>query len=286
MIVSAKDCWAKGTKQHADYFNDITENRLKEKVEGMDEWVRIFIIENLETIRDGDRDNFTQLITQFNCLTSTLEEDVKKTALDVLQSIFDYDHFSKKRPNSWCAYKLCETSDIITCPYCNLSFAHTIFRDEQGAIRPTLDHYFDKATYPFLAISIENLVPSCYSCNSSLKGTRNFYKEPHLHPLFDNESIEFSLTNMLNSVGDLRELDASHIILTTTGDAALNSKNTFALSERYEAIEMEAKHITEGIINYRDIPDTLQWVLRGVTAENYKNRIMGKMIMDLMKQFS
>lgn len=285
MIVSAKNCWAAGAAKHADYFNKTTSKKINAKIGEMDKWLRNFIMENLGTIRDGDRDDFTQLIMQFNCMTSTLQKDVKNKALDMLRSIFDYDSFSEKKKSSWCAYKLCETSDISTCPYCNLSFAHTIFRDDNGVIRPTLDHYFDKATYPFLAISIENLVPSCYLCNSSLKGTGNFYEKPHLHPLIDKESIEFSLAGPWRATYDLRELEYSHIALSATVSAAINSMNTFILNERYKAIEKEAKHIAEGLLSYRDNPEALPWVLRGVNAQNYKNRIMGKMIMDLNKQF-
>jgi len=36
----------------------------------------------------------------------------------------------------------------------------------------TLDHVIDKATYPYLSLSIFNLVPSCYICNSKLKGSK------------------------------------------------------------------------------------------------------------------
>ena len=36
----------------------------------------------------------------------------------------------------------------------------------------TLDHVFDKGKYPYFALSLFNLVPCCYICNSKLKGSK------------------------------------------------------------------------------------------------------------------
>ncbi|MDQ1856272.1 hypothetical protein [Chryseobacterium sp. WLY505] len=38
----------------------------------------------------------------------------------------------------------------------------------------TLDHFIPKGKFPFLSVSIYNLIPSCYSCNSKFKGQKNF----------------------------------------------------------------------------------------------------------------
>jgi hypothetical protein len=57
----------------------------------------------------------------------------------------------------------------------------------------SLDHFYDKDTYPFLAISIFNLVPCCHICNSKFKHTKNFYNLEDLHPYEDsfNEKLNF-----------------------------------------------------------------------------------------------
>lgn len=39
----------------------------------------------------------------------------------------------------------------------------------------TLDHLLPQSEYPYLSLSLFNLVPSCYSCNSKLKGKKNIY---------------------------------------------------------------------------------------------------------------
>jgi hypothetical protein len=38
----------------------------------------------------------------------------------------------------------------------------------------TLDHLLDKGKFPLIALSLYNFVPSCYTCNSKLKGSKQF----------------------------------------------------------------------------------------------------------------
>ena len=45
---------------------------------------------------------------------------------------------------------------------------------------------FQKAKYPYLGLSLYNLIPCCQICNSSFKGTKDFYKTEHLHPYIEN----------------------------------------------------------------------------------------------------
>ena len=37
-------------------------------------------------------------------------------------------------------------------------------------LKSAFDHYFPRARYPFLGLSLYNLIPACTRCNSSLKG--------------------------------------------------------------------------------------------------------------------
>ena len=131
--------------------------------------------------------NTAKEISKFSC---------KATYADFLgecKAVFDYGKFSDKNTKGWNAYRLCETSKYQMCPYCQQAGALTIFRDSDDmAFRPTLDHFYPKAQYPFLALSLFNLVPSCHTCNSSLKTTKDFYVEPHLHPFEDQEFIRFT----------------------------------------------------------------------------------------------
>ena len=50
------------------------------------------------------------------------------------------------------------------CPYCNRLFITTV-NTPTRRIRPQLDHFRNKNDYPFLALSVNNLIPSCGVCN-------------------------------------------------------------------------------------------------------------------------
>lgn len=55
-----------------------------------------------------------------------------------------------------------EKLNIDTCVYCNRNYTIQIVNDRA---RAELDHWFPKESYPILALSFYNLIPSCHSCN-------------------------------------------------------------------------------------------------------------------------
>lgn len=56
----------------------------------------------------------------------------------------------------------------------------------------TLDHFIPKAKFPYFALSLYNLIPSCYSCNSKFKGAMEFSDINNLNSLSPS-SNSFSL---------------------------------------------------------------------------------------------
>jgi hypothetical protein len=56
----------------------------------------------------------------------------------------------------------------------------------------TLDHFIPKAKFPYFALSLFNLIPSCYSCNSKFKGAMEFANISNLNSLSPSSS-SFSL---------------------------------------------------------------------------------------------
>lgn len=124
---------------------------------------------------------------------------------DNLKTIFDekYNTWIKPRTKTD-PYKFIKTLNIKACPYCNLEYAQvttfprTNVPDKENNknnkyIHPALDHFYPKAIYPFFALSLNNLVPSCTTCNSSIKGDDDSiksYKEI-IHP-YDEEGINYS----------------------------------------------------------------------------------------------
>lgn len=72
----------------------------------------------------------------------------------------------------WNAYFFIYESNLRTCPYCNRQYITSVLTST-GKMRATLDHFLPKNKYPYFSMSLYNLVPSCYNCNSSLKGDDN-----------------------------------------------------------------------------------------------------------------
>lgn len=90
---------------------------------------------------------------------------------------------------SWCPYTLLLANKIDVCPYCNRQYITTSF-SEDGKTRAHLDHFYPKSRYPYLSMSLYNLVPSCSVCNSSLKGEKEFSKDS-LNPYEDSYNDYF-----------------------------------------------------------------------------------------------
>lgn len=168
--------------------------------------------------------------------------------------IFDYHNFINKT-KGYDAYDLCSASKARNCPYCNQSYAFTV-RSQKKEFRPTLDHFFPQESHPHLALSLYKLVPSCSICNSMLKGRVNFYKTPHPHPLFDDESIDFSLetTKSRNEIIALLDINIKKIKITHKNDIkTINSIKSFIIEKRYESFIFEAVNFARCKIYYDEL---------------------------------
>ncbi len=79
--------------------------------------------------------------------------------------------------------------DMKVCPYCNRNYIFNFLKTNKKNATAQLDHFFDKGTYPYLAVCLYNLVPSCSTCNQrkSTKKCNIFY--PYLESF--NDSVKF-----------------------------------------------------------------------------------------------
>lgn len=106
------------------------------------------------------------------------ENNTKRAkAKDICKSIFDYEKFTEKKKVT---YWLLRELDVRVCPYCNRIYTITLPSEmelEKGekfvTTRPTFDHFYSKDEYPYLAVSLFNLIPSCHVCNMN-KGTSQY----------------------------------------------------------------------------------------------------------------
>ncbi len=100
---------------------------------------------------------------------------------NAIVNCFDYGTFT----GTIKAYDLLKPLDVDVCPYCNRQFVNT-YIDDDGRTRATLDHFYSRSDHPYFALSFFNLVPSCYVCNSSFKGRKEFSADKNSNPYVES----------------------------------------------------------------------------------------------------
>lgn len=106
-------------------------------------------------IRSFDNTNLSNLIYDANLQTLTYLGER-------LQWAFRYDDFR--------ATKLVEISkrmNLKSCLYCNSQFTLVVTQNAQDIAKFQFDHFFPQSQYPYLSISLQNLIPVCANCNLS-----------------------------------------------------------------------------------------------------------------------
>lgn len=106
-----------------------------------------------------------------------------------LAEIFDYKR-KFRDATDWNSGKYIELlmgKGLQYCPYCNTKMleAYPVVSDGDGYHKGPLDHFYDKSDYPYLALSIYNLIPVCERCNN-LKGYKSATLKTHSHPFKDD----------------------------------------------------------------------------------------------------
>ncbi|WP_313242143.1 hypothetical protein [Stutzerimonas nitrititolerans] len=213
-----------------------------------------------------------------------------------IERVFNYKRFTAKS-SKWNAYTLCRKSKARICPYCNHAYAFTL-QSVNGDFRPTLDHFYFKDEYPHLALTLYNLVPSCSSCNSSLKGEADFYSKAHLNPLFDAENIIFYLTagDDPSAIVDAVQQRSSEVHVKARAvrgcSKSENSLKTFVINERYEMLSMEAidfylakMQFDEAVSNTQFNFEFNEIVSLRFDRNKHAQYLLGKMFADIYDSF-
>jgi hypothetical protein len=166
--------------------------------------------------------------------------DVQKV-INQLKQIFDYDWLADNTSKPYNAYHLSRRLDRYTCTYCNRSFTSTVITKEgKPVVRPTLDHWFPKTSYPLLAVSFHNLVPSCHPCNSSVKNTTTFTLKKNIHPYVDvSQSKDFEFNYEYDA------LDGFKILLIDTPSGKLDKSRAKKTMESMQIHHVYNTNISE-----------------------------------------
>lgn len=206
-----------------------------------------------------------------------------------------------------------ELIGVSICPYCNRSYVFTL---KKSGVRPHYDHYFPKSIYPYLAVSMYNLIPCCAVCNTA-KSNFNTYdkiteKEIFMYPYKDEFGYEVSFRTSYE--GDFRFwLGASdkfslHLNPVTAASEDLkrklrNTDKELHLSDLYEKHKDFVKDIISRTYIYDD--NYIQSLLAGypelfqstgevknfiymnyLEKENWGNRILAKLTFDIIREYT
>lgn len=178
-----------------------------------------------------------------------LKENTENGAVTV--SSYNYDQ------HGWGAYGYVMALGQKVCPYCNRNYITPLY-SKKGKVRADLDHFFPKHKYPYLSLSLFNLVPSCRFCNSSLKGKQNFTIRDNFHPFGEMEADDlFHFTYVPQSIKgfwDKEKMDIE-IVYNNNPDVVKikNNNDTFCVRELYQYHKDIVENLVKKKYIYSDI---------------------------------
>ena len=155
-----------------------------------------------------------------------------KTKMNFIAKYESFRSPKTKKEPEWSGAKYIQALKINVCPYCGQQY-FSIVKNKLGnyIAEATLDHYYDKSDYPFLALNLYNLIPVCKNCNSSFKLDKSEHiVNPYIEALDD--SIYFKLNN-LDISNYLNQDNIDIKILHTRAQNVINHLNILELEKRY-----------------------------------------------------
>ncbi len=198
---------------------------------------------------------------------------------------------------------------VQVCPYCNIHFVNHVdsiilpppHKTKKKTLNPALDHYYPHSLYPYLAISLYNLIPACTYCNTNIKGDAELNHNDHLHPYEHSfhKKAKFSIkpTKVDAFYGNTESFD---IEVYSNSDKALKTSNFFGLKDRYQQHKDYASEILAKKQMYNDdwakslsdmfpnltSDDALRYYYGNYTDEkNINQRPLSKLTIDIIDQF-
>ena len=145
--------------------------------------------------------------------------------------------------------------EVHTCYFCNIEFINTFMtKDEKIKNGFTLDHYIDKGKYPYLALSLYNLIPSCYTCNSKVKRVHSVetLSPASTHFDFDNK-VKFKTFMQNRNLQIDCEDDFALLLKEDFSDIYKQYIDVFELDGRYKYHKYK---IIEMINRRKEYPDS------------------------------
>jgi len=223
----------------------------------------------------------------------------------------DFIAVYEKFRSSVSSKKFIEKVNLKVCPYCNRNYIFNFKKNKKNEATAQLDHFYDKSTYPYFALSIYNLVPSCSICNQR-KSKKDVLLEPIFNPYKDNihNHISFKSSGILSleeleeegldffsekRIGILIEEKTKNTKtkehLTTFNIEGLYNNHKDIVAELYQTrIIYSDEYIVElftkfGGVVFKDKEDLLRLITCGyVDDESFNKRPLSKLIKDISQE--
>ncbi len=219
---------------------------------------------------------------------------------NMILKAFDYDKYRKT-----ILKELAEKLNVKTCPYCNMHY--TLFAEGNNKERLAkfqFDHFFDKSDYPFLSMSLYNLIPSCVVCNQG-KSTGKVSLKFHPYDSAICDQFHFEVINPQSLFSGAKlgkdQIDIKLVKDTCTQqeldvfDKTFNIKTLYSrhgdiAQEVFDKAYEEPYNLNPCNFNFLQgkSPEYLQRLWMGTYTEKseIEKRPMTKYIQDLWKQAS
>lgn len=210
---------------------DNTANYLKKSIKEN----HLFLIKDklslLSCISDFEKEILADSVAN-NINTSVINDYIRKGFKD--KKVLGFNRFYTNFSTSDMAYEILEIINARVCPYCNRQYAFAV-RKNGVRVRPQFDHFFPQSLYPYLAISVYNLIPSCALCNC---GKRDTFPKNILYPYeesFEGKGIRFAVDDIIPYL--LGDKDNVNISLTPSNPSDIAALDT--IKEYYEEFKIK-----------------------------------------------
>ena len=151
--------------------------------------------DNIENLLKANTTELKECIAYFTSnYPSSIDNDSELNTV-LRESIFEKEYKNWSIRTTYGAYTFVQELDLKTCPYCNRNYTFVV-NEENGKLRPEIDHFYPKSIYPFLAMSFYNLIPSCPICNHTKSNT---IKDDLENP-YDTKEDSYRFTYMPNNI--------------------------------------------------------------------------------------
>lgn len=265
-----------------------------------------YLGDNLDMILIGGPDDLTSIVEEIRLQFPDFHEQAQRkrsskdwknhvhdaAAVRLVERCFDYDKFAQKAI-SWGAYALIDAIGARICPYCQLH--HVNYYIPSGkksfSLRPPLDHFFPRSNYPYLAVSLSNLIPCCSQCNSGVKLALDPFHLGLPHPRLTprHRRIRFSAQGSISGKARGTPNDVKLTIVPSDREADSHVQ-AFKLNERYQWYSREIFDLIQNYNRFMEYPKVVRdsvWraeFVLGFSPSAAADRALGLCLLDVFRE--